>query len=134
MTEPLDVGASQAGREALEHADAVEHEVTIPRAWWWKPILGIVVLAAILLAAPIYGRLTSGGKISDAINRDAATVNVTVDLPWAPDAYHRETLSELGVFAGRDRNDESKIRLRAVTQDDLNTIANFFWVDGIEPT
>lgn len=102
--------------------------------WWLKPVIGLVALAAILLASPVYGRLTSGGKISDEIDRSATQLDVTVDLPFPPENYHRETLGDLGVFAGRDLEDETKLRLRAVTQSDLDKIANLYWVEGIEPT
>lgn len=108
--------------------------MTASRAWWIKPLVGIALLAAVLLAAPVYGRLTSGGKISDDIDRSATQVDVSVDLPFEPENYHRDTLSDLGVFAGRDRTDPTKIRLRAVTQDDLERIANLFWVEAIVPS
>ncbi|MGI9598146.1 MAG: hypothetical protein ACR2QK_18430 [Acidimicrobiales bacterium] len=102
--------------------------------WWFKPVIGLVALAVILLSGPIYGRLTAGGKIDDEIDRSAAQVDVTVDLPFAPENYHRETLSELGVFAGRDRSDETKLRLRAVSQSDLDKIANLYWVEAVLPS
>lgn len=104
------------------------------RPWWLKPVVGLILLAIMLLAAPAYGRLTSGGKISPEIDRTAAQVNVTVDLPFEPENYHRETLSDLGVFGGRDREDLTLVRLRAVSQSDLEKIANLFWVDEIIPT
>lgn len=104
------------------------------RPWWIKPVVGLVLLAIVLLAAPMYGRLTSGGKVDEAVDRSAAQVNITVDLPFEPENYHRDTLAELGVFAGRDRTDATKVRLRAVTQENLDRIANFFWVEGIAPS
>ena len=104
------------------------------RPWWIRPIIGIILLSAVLLIAPVYGRVTSGGKISSDIDRSAAQVDVTVDLPFDPENYHRDTLADLGVFAGRDRSDPTKLRLRAVTQDDLEKIANLFWVEGIAPS
>jgi hypothetical protein len=102
--------------------------------WWTKPVIGLVLLAIILLSAPIYGRLTSGGKINPEIDRNATRVDVTVDLPFEPESYHRDALSELGVFAGRDREDLTLVRLRAVSQSDLDKIANLFWVEEIIPT
>jgi len=104
------------------------------RPWWIKPIVGIILLAALLLAAPLYGRFTSAGKIGEGVDRTATQVDVTVDLPFEPENYHRDTLSDLGVFAGRDRTDPTKLRLRAVSQDDLKKIANLFWVEGIAPS
>lgn len=111
-----------------------DKDVSTKNRWWLKPVIGIILLSIILLAAPVYGRLTSDGKISDEIDRDASQVNVTVDLPFAPENYHRETLSELGVFAGRDRSDETRLRLRAVTPSDLEKIANLYWVEAVLPT
>lgn len=101
---------------------------------WLTPLIGCVVLLAILVSGPIYGRLASGGKVDPLVDRDAASVDITVDLPFEPESYHRETLSTLGVFAGRDRTDPTKMRLRAVTQDNLDKIANLYWVEGIAPT
>ena len=104
------------------------------RPWWTKPVIGLVLLAIILLTAPIYGRLTSGGKINPDIDRSAPRVDVTVDLPFVPETYHKETLGDLGVFAGGDTEDRTLIRLRAVTQSDLDKIADLFWVEEIFTT
>jgi hypothetical protein len=116
-----------------DHAGHDPDEVIRQRPWV-TPLIGVILLLAILLAAPIYGRLTSDGKINPEIDRAAATVDVTVDLPFEPEAYHRDTLSELGVFAGRDREDPTKLRLRAVTQGNLDSIGNLYWVESIDPS
>jgi len=45
-------------------------------------------------------------------------------------------LQEHGVFSGRDRNnpgDRSRVRLQNVTQENLDKLANFYWVVAIEP-
>ena len=103
------------------------------RREWVTPLIGLILLAILLLTAPIYGRLTSGDKINEAIDRNAERVDVLVDLPFEPETFHREELSSLGVFSGRDRSDPTRIRLRAVTQDNLEAIANLFWVEEILP-
>lgn len=103
---------------------------------WFRPLIGVMLLVALLAAAPVYGRLTSTGKISPDISRDATVVEVIVDLPVDLLNFHREELSELGVFSGRDRNnlgDRSRVRLQNVTQDNLEKMANLYWVESIEP-
>ena len=103
---------------------------------WFRPLIGVVLLVGLLVAAPIYGRLTSDGKISPDISRDAAVVEVIVDLPVDLLTFHREELSEIGVFSGRDRNnlgDRSRVRLQNVTQEGLEQMANLYWVESIEP-
>lgn len=103
---------------------------------WIRPAIGVTIMAVILLAAPVYGALTSGGKIDPAIDRNAETVNVVVDLNSEMLTFHREELAEYGVYGGRDRNnpaDRSRARLSNVTQDNLDKVASLFWVERIEP-
>lgn len=101
---------------------------------WIKPAIGVFVLAFLLLAGPIWGRANSGDKIDPEIDRGAAQVDVEVLVPFELETYHREALSELGVYSGRLRDlTQNGARLRAVTQDDLDRIANFFWVESIRP-
>lgn len=126
MTAPQGLDITETGEDGKD--------ASIRQRPWLSPLIGGVILFAILAAGPLYGRITSGGKIDPGIDRSATTVDVTVDLPFEPESYHRETLSELGVFAGRDRSDPTKLRLRAVTQGDLNRIANLFWVEKIDPS
>lgn len=103
---------------------------------WFRPLVGVLILIGLLVAAPLYGRLTSGGKISPEISRDAVVVEVIVDLPVDLLTFHREELSELGVFSGRDKNnisDRSRVRLQNVSQEGLEKMANLYWVESIEP-
>ncbi len=104
--------------------------------WWFRPVIGVTVLALILLAAPVFGRVTSGGKVSDDVSRSAPTVNVIVDLTTEAGTFHREVLSDLGVFGGRDRNnmaDRTRVRLQNVSQEDLDALTRLYWVEGIDP-
>lgn len=100
---------------------------------WVKPVIGIVLLSVILFTAPVVGWLEADGKIDESIDREASRVDVLVDLPFEPEQYHREALSALGVYAGRGREDATRLRLRAVEQENLERIARFFWVEQIEP-
>lgn len=103
---------------------------------WFRPLLGVLIVAAILLAAPLWGRYNADGKIDPAVSRDAEVVNVIVDLPFEVSTFHRVELSTFGVFSGRDRNnpgDRTRVRLQNVRQEDLVRMANLFWVEKIEP-
>lgn len=103
---------------------------------WFRPLLGVLLIVIILMAGPLYGRTQSAGKISPEISRDAAVVTIIVDLPVDVQTFHRVVLQEHGVFSGRDRNnptDRSRVRLQNVTQENLDKLANFYWVVAIEP-
>ena len=104
----------------------------------WVAVIGVVglVLAIAGVTAgptvqtiPVFG----SGKISPEIDRTAERVDVIVDLKFEPGQFHRETISEFGAFSGTDREDRSKLRLRAVPQENLSKLANLFWVDEISP-
>ncbi len=102
---------------------------------WFRPALGVLIIAFVILAGPIYGRLTAGGKIGPDVDRDAEMVNVIVDLDVDVTTFHREELSSLGVYAGIDRNnpgDRSRVRLQRVEQGDLTKLSRLYWVDHIE--
>lgn len=106
------------------------------RSW-----VALIVVAGLVLAiiganagptvqtVPVFG----SGKISPEIDRQAERVDVIVDLKFEPGQFHRETISELGAFSGTDREDRSKLRLRAVPQENLTKLANYFWVEEIVP-
>jgi hypothetical protein len=102
---------------------------------WFQPLIGVLIIAFVLLAGPVYGRITAGGKISPDIDRDAELVNVIVDLTVDVTTFHREELSSLGIYAGIDRDnpgDRSRVRMQRVTQDDLTELSRLYWVDQIE--
>lgn len=104
--------------------------------WWFRPVIGLAVLAFILVAAPIFGRLTADGKISPDVSRTAPAVNVIVDLTTEVGTFHREILGDRGVFSGRDRNnptDRTRVRLQNVSQEGLEALTKLYWVEGIDP-
>jgi len=103
---------------------------------WFRPAIGVFLLVVILVAAPVYGRVTAGGKISPDISRDREVVDVIVDLSVDATTFHREELSNLGVFGGGDRTnvaDRSRVRMLNVTQSDLVALSRLYWVSMIEP-
>jgi hypothetical protein len=97
--------------------------------------LGLVLALAGVTTGPTIQTIPAFGtsKISPDIDRSAERVDVIVDLKFEPDQFHRETIAELGVFSGTDREDRSKLRMRAVPQENLPKIANLFWVEEIVP-
>lgn len=116
--------------------DSAGRAPAVHQRWWFRPVIGIVLLAVILTAAPIYGRVTAGGKIDPGVSRTAPTVNVIVDLTTDVGNFHQNTLADFGVFGGRDRNslsDRSRVRLQNVTQDRLDALTRIYWVEKIEP-
>ncbi len=130
--EALDDGVEESAAGASRAQDFAGDD-TKERPWI-KPAIGVLLLAFILLAGPIWGRANAGGKIDPAIDRNASAVDIEVIVPFEMETYHREALSELGVYSGRLRDlTQNGARLRAVTQDDLDRIARLFWVESIRP-
>lgn len=100
---------------------------------WFRPLIGLILLLVLLFGDEVYGAAEAGGKISPDIDRNAAQVDIVVDIKFEPRIFHQETLAELGVFSGRNRDDRSQLRLRAVSQDSLAQISRLYWVDQIVP-
>lgn len=116
--------------------DSPARAVPFYSRWWFRPVIGVILLAVILLSAPIFGRITAGGKVSPEISRTDPVVSVIVDLTTEAGTFHREVLSDLGVFGGRDRNnpgDRTRVRLQNVSQEDIDTLTRLYWVEGIDP-
>lgn len=101
--------------------------------FWVKPVVGIMLLAAILAIGPLLGLATAGGKVSPKVDRHSPTVNIEVVMSFVPRQFHRQVLSGLGVFAGRDLNNDRALKLRQVTQTNLDRLSHFYWVRRIEP-
>lgn len=114
-------------------APAKEKRIALWSRPWFRPLIGLILVLVLLFGDEVFGALQAGDKIDPAIDRNAAQVDIVVDIKFEPRIFHQETLAELGVFSGRERDDRSKLRLRAVTQDNLNRISRLFWVDEIVP-
>jgi hypothetical protein len=94
-------------------------------------VVGVVLIAAIVGGDDLYGLVTGPSKISGELS-GADRVNVVVHLPFEPERYHIEVLSEHGSFAGRGGADR-QVRLIRVTPGDLTAISRLPWVSSIEP-
>lgn len=109
------------------------HRMSLWKRPWFRPLIGLILLLVLLVGDEVVGAAQSGGKISPEIDRSAEVVNVIVDIKFEPRIFHQEELAELGVFAGRDREDRSLLRLGNVSQGSLDKISRLFWVDQILP-
>ena len=75
---------------------------------------------------------TSGGRLDPSLRGATGPSNVIVVLAFTPDRFHNERVREYGVFAGRD-GAINRIRLRMVSPDNLDRLANLAWVARVEP-
>jgi hypothetical protein len=97
-----------------------------------KIVAGIVLIALVLYGQELYGFATSGGRLDPSLRGATGPSNVIVVLNFTPDRFHNERVREYGVFSGRD-GAINRIRLRQVTPDNLDRLANLAWVGRIEP-
>lgn len=97
-----------------------------------KVIVGILVIVLVLYGQELYGVATAGGRLDPSLRGVTGPSNVIVVLNFTPDRFHNERVREYGVFSGRD-GAINRIRLRMVTPDNLDRLANLAWVARIEP-
>lgn len=92
----------------------------------------MVLVAAIVVGDDLYGRATGPSKVPSALSGTSERVHLVVHLPFEPERYHLEALSEYGSFAGRG-DGERQVRLVRVTPDNLAALSRLLWVSSIEP-
>lgn len=97
-----------------------------------KIIAGVMLIAAVLWGQQLYGWATSATRLDPSLRNPGGPSNVVVVLGFMPDRFHSERIREYGLFAGRD-GALGRIRLRNVTPDDLNRLADIPWIARIEP-
>jgi hypothetical protein len=97
-----------------------------------KLMAGVVLIAAVLWGQQLFGWATSARRLDPSLRDAAGPSNVVVVLDFMPDRFHSERIREYGLFAGRDGT-LNRIRLRNVTPDDLNRLADIPWIARIEP-
>jgi hypothetical protein len=97
-----------------------------------KFMAGVALIAAVLWGQQLYGWATSARRLDPSLRDAAGPSNVIVVLDFMPDRFHSERIREYGLFAGRD-GALNRMRLRNVTADDLNRLADIPWIARIEP-
>lgn len=101
------------------------------RAAKLRMLAGALLIALIVWGQDLAGLLTSPGRLDPALVGSDQPANVIVVLDFTPENFHNERLRRLGVFAGRDKT-VNRIRLRAVTPDNLQRLSHLAWVARIE--
>jgi hypothetical protein len=99
---------------------------------WMKFAIGIVLIALVLVGPRLVGMATAGHRLDPALKRATGPSNVIVILDFMPERFHTERVTSYGVFAGRD-GALNRIRLRAVSPENLAALAAIPWVARIEP-
>jgi hypothetical protein len=101
-----------------------------------RPLLtllaGALLIALAVFGDNLYGAVTAGGKVPAELTAAGVPVHIVVELPFEPERYHLERLSELGSFAGR-AGEQTRVRLIRVTPENLERISNLYWVSRVEP-
>lgn len=104
------------------------------RAWYKRrDILFIAVVAAIWLAWEGYGRVTSPGRITDALETvlDARpeTVNVLVTAKFPPERFHSNVYNKVGVQRGTDGATTQLVRARP---SGVRWLSRQYWIESID--
>lgn len=97
---------------------------------YFRFLVGVVVICALVFGPGLYGRVTAGTRVAPALENTNGPVNVTVVLPFKPQSFHQQQLSDYGVLAGMDGD---RINVMNVSQDGLHDIAALYWVKRIVP-
>ena len=91
----------------------------------------IAILA--LVAAPAYGQMTAGQRISPALERElgdgSPVYAVSVELPFQPEYYHIHRLQQIGTVAGVQGR---RVRVLQLSADQVREIASFYWVERVD--
>jgi hypothetical protein len=110
---------------------------SIGRPIWFGPegrkfATGVALILLVLFGQDVYGMATASRRLDPALRGAAEPKDVVVVLDFMPDRFHNERISSYGVFAGRD-GALNRIRLRMVSPENLDRLADVAWVAHIEP-
>lgn len=94
-------------------------------------VSGILLLGLIISSPAIYGWLTSGSRLSPDLSGAEGRVNLAIELPFDPQAFHQKKLSDFGTFAGFEG--DRTVRLLNVTPDNLEQLKHIYWIVKISP-
>jgi len=92
---------------------------------------GVILLGLIISSPGIYGWATSGSRLSPELSRSAGRLDLAIDLPFDPQAFHQKKLSNYGTFAGFQS--DRTVRLLNVTRDNLAQLKDIYWIVKIAP-
>jgi hypothetical protein len=97
-----------------------------------KLLAGVVLITAVLFGQYLVGLATAGSRLDAALAGASGPRDIIVILDFTPERFHSERLAQYGVFAGRDRA-VNRIRLRMVSPENLQRLANLVWIARIQP-
>ena len=97
-----------------------------------KILIGILLIILVVFGQRLYGMATANSRLDPALRDAAEPKNVIVVLDFMPDRFHNERIAAYGTFAGRD-GALNRYRLRSVTPENLQQLAEIPWVAHIEP-
>lgn len=101
--------------------------IAVLRSGKGRVILGVI---ALFLGWQVWLSAVAPGKVSPAIDRSRARVNLLVVLPFKPQRFHVLAFQRYGRVSGTT---DRTIELRGARPDALNTIARYYWVSRIDP-
>lgn len=97
-----------------------------------QAVIGLLI-AAVLAAPSLYGRLTASTRITPALSKrlnEAGNLDgVWVRFAFVPEHFHIRKLQDMGVVAGVEG---TSIRVLNVSKSRVGDIAGFTWVKEVD--
>jgi hypothetical protein len=97
-----------------------------------KIVIGVLLIILVVFGPKLYGMATANNRLDPSLRHAAEPKNVIVVLDFMPERFHNERIAAYGTFAGRD-GALNRYRLRGVSPENLQTLAEIPWVARIEP-
>lgn len=97
-------------------------------------LIPLVVIIVLLEALPVYGSLTSSGRLSasmsDQLSRQLPSYSVAVEFAYRPEYFQIAQLQKIGTVAGISGN---SVRLIRMSDRQVREVADLYWVKTIVP-